>query len=200
MIHMVCNAETMKILVSAGYKCLNVGSNCRIVKGAVNLDIKKFKGVNIVADLTKKLPIKTDTYDFILAENVLEHIPKNKVDFTVKELHRVLKPKGVILIACPHFTSSCYFINQHYGNFGCLWSIKSYINNFFGKTDLPTETQKMFKLLKVKLVFPKSNFRFYNYLLEWIVNINQKTIMIYEESPLRVFNAGGIHFYLQKNE
>jgi SAM-dependent methyltransferase len=44
------------------------------------------------------LPFKRNTFDAVLAHAVLEHIPVNKVPIVLAEIHRVLKPGGVLYI------------------------------------------------------------------------------------------------------
>lgn len=48
----------------------------------------------------KKLPFKKNSFDFILASDVLEHI--YDTEFIFQELYRVLKPNGKLLITVPY--------------------------------------------------------------------------------------------------
>jgi 2-polyprenyl-3-methyl-5-hydroxy-6-metoxy-1,4-benzoquinol methylase len=45
------------------------------------------------------LSFKRNTFDAVLAHAVLEHVPVNKVPTVLAEIHRVLKPKGVLYIS-----------------------------------------------------------------------------------------------------
>jgi 2-polyprenyl-3-methyl-5-hydroxy-6-metoxy-1,4-benzoquinol methylase len=45
--------------------------------------------------------------------HVLEHVPD--LDFQIKELKRLLKPTGTLIVAVPNFKS---FDAKHYGAFG----------------------------------------------------------------------------------
>ena len=45
------------------------------------------------------LPFKDNTYDFILCNHVLEHIPDDKK--AMQELYRVLKPNGIAILQVP---------------------------------------------------------------------------------------------------
>ncbi|MEK7577093.1 MAG: class I SAM-dependent methyltransferase [Patescibacteria group bacterium] len=54
---------------------------------------------NVITE-TQKIPFPTNTFDFILASDVLEHIYDTKTAF--QELSRVLKPNGSLLISCPY--------------------------------------------------------------------------------------------------
>ena len=68
---------------------------------AVKSISKRFKKnkFHVVFD-GKKLPIKTSSIDFIAAFDVIEHTVDT--DLLLKEFHRVLSPKGRILISTPY--------------------------------------------------------------------------------------------------
>jgi len=68
-------------------------------KGWETLDI--LPPADIVADITKTLPIEDNTYDEVYLSHVLEHVKWYRVKKVLKELHRILKPKGVIEIHVP---------------------------------------------------------------------------------------------------
>ena len=56
-------------------KKLNFGCGTRIMKGYVNLDIVKHKGVDVVHDLNKfPYPFKNGEFDEIYARFILEHL------------------------------------------------------------------------------------------------------------------------------
>jgi len=52
-------------------------------------------------DVTLGLPIKDNSIDIVTCNFLLEHLPKDKSFFVFKELIRVCKPKGKILITMP---------------------------------------------------------------------------------------------------
>lgn len=62
------------------------------------LNIVPAKHINLVEDLTK-LTLSSNQYDLIIIWHVLEHIP-NDVE-AIKEMYRVLKPDGKILVSVP---------------------------------------------------------------------------------------------------
>jgi SAM-dependent methyltransferase len=53
----------------------------------------------IVADLTTKTDLPSDTFDCIMCTHVLHEI--FEIDKALNELHRILKPGGVLLVAVP---------------------------------------------------------------------------------------------------
>lgn len=59
------------------------------------LDIKK---ANIE---TEKLPYKNNTFDFIIFNEVFEHLRINPI-LTLKEINRVLRPGGILLLTTPN--------------------------------------------------------------------------------------------------
>ncbi len=56
-------------------------------------------GRQFIAEATNLIPIKDDTYDFLLSSNCLEHVA-NPVQ-AVKEWIRVIKPNGYLLLVLP---------------------------------------------------------------------------------------------------
>jgi SAM-dependent methyltransferase len=65
----------------------------------LKVDFTPYAGVNIVADLSEKLPIKSNSMDVVIASNTLEHLPDTG-NFLI-ECYRILKPGGTILITVP---------------------------------------------------------------------------------------------------
>lgn len=70
-----------------------------------NLDLRPLAGVDIVRDLRRGIPFGDDTFDMLLADNVLEHFASDDAIFLINEFHRVLKPLGVATVIVPHFLS-----------------------------------------------------------------------------------------------
>jgi ubiquinone/menaquinone biosynthesis C-methylase UbiE len=84
---------------------LNLGCGKRLEKDFINVDSKDFKqkGFNFVKADVRKLPFKDNYADYIIAPQVLEHLPMKDVVPALKEWTRVLKPKGKIVITVPNF-------------------------------------------------------------------------------------------------
>ena len=62
----------------------------------IKKNIKKF-------NIEKKMPFKSDFFDFVICKEVLPHIKKNKLNSLIKEISRVVKKKNNILIEIQSF-------------------------------------------------------------------------------------------------
>jgi predicted SAM-dependent methyltransferase len=86
---------------------LQVGSSEVVgrYKGAdwTNLDIEPHRGVDIVADASELIPLDTGSVDVIHCIHVLEHVTRDKYQPMLREMHRVLKPGGVLWVEVPDF-------------------------------------------------------------------------------------------------
>lgn len=63
---------------------------------------KDHSSSTIVADLTKPNDIPSNTFDCIICTYVLHIVPESEK--MISELHRILKPGGVLLVAVPNIT------------------------------------------------------------------------------------------------
>lgn len=98
---------------------LNLGCGVKLKEGFTNVDmyelkdLKEAKGVLHDAEVkgkyvkadVRKLPFKDNYADYIIATEILEHIPLRDVVKTLKEWVRVLKKGGRMVITCPDFNA-----------------------------------------------------------------------------------------------
>ena len=113
---------------------LNFGCGTVIKKGYINVDIQKGKGIEKSFDFNKfPYPFEDNTFDYILADNVIEHLKYTKN--TMLELHRISNNNATIEIKVPHQTSVWSYADmshRHYFNEKSildLFSDRSYIIN-----------------------------------------------------------------------
>ena len=96
----------------------------------IGLDIKKFKGVDIVWNLEKTpLPFKNNEFDEVIANHVLEHI--HNLEPLIKELWRITKQRGKIKIECPYFASSLAHSSMDHVRFFAYTTFNIYDRNHF---------------------------------------------------------------------
>lgn len=78
-----------------------------------NIDVCKKKGLNVkYVDINKKLPFSNNTFDVVFCSHVLEHVdsPLN----LLREMNRVLKSKGSVIIGLPVEFSLVRIFRSHY--------------------------------------------------------------------------------------
>jgi len=86
-------------------KILDIGCGNNKIEGAVGLDIDPSTKADILWDLNKyPYPFGDNEFDEIYSKHVIEHVDDPTA--FVKEIHRIIKPKGVCFLETPHF--SCY--------------------------------------------------------------------------------------------
>ena len=92
--------ETYRFLIVGGGNLGNIGrelefsDNCELI----NSDVYYTSKVNLIADVTL-LPFADSSFDFVLAEGVLEHVVSPVRG--VEEIHRILKPDGLLFVTSP---------------------------------------------------------------------------------------------------
>lgn len=117
----------------------------------------------------RKLPYKTNSFDTIMAYAVLEHIGPEHRENIMKELYRVLKPEGHLLIVrLPRYFSIAEFLARKLDMEAHPWVLK--------KSDVYTFLGKRFTIQKIRLMdstfcFPAVMTNFFYPILKPIDNI-----------------------------
>jgi len=96
---------------------VHLGSGHDVLEGYLNLDRVLLPGLDVVADLERTLPFRSDTIDEVLARHVFEHI--EDLVGLLGELRRVCREGAVLRIVVPHFSSfTAYSYLTHRRFFG----------------------------------------------------------------------------------
>ena len=176
-------------------KRLNIGCGKNPKQGWLNLDRATLPGVDIVHNIEKlPLPFADEEFDEICCNNVLEHTEYTPI---LKELHRILKPSGILTIEVPHFTSRNNYSDPTHKK---LFAIDTF--DFFvkGKTDKDYYFDFHFgKINRRRIKFLKKGFCWGNCMVEPLFNLSEKMQYIYESTFLsRMFPANNIFVELVK--
>ena len=131
-------------------------------QGFVNADFNKNVRADVYADLSKRLPFKDNTFDYVYMSHVIEHFEKKEVFKVMEELHRICKPGAIIDIYTPHFTSTLAFkIPYHYSYYGIgTFRILEEKETGMGERYSPAR----FKVLKEELHFVLREYENYKFL------------------------------------
>ena len=152
---------------------LQLGCGRMPLEGFINVDRIKLPGVNLVADLEKKLPFGENEFDLVYARHTIEHI-QNLLQL-MQELHRITKPSGRIELEVPHPSNILTFRDPTHIHFFTLHSFDYYIQGY----DFDFYSEVRFQLLTKRVQFTGGRFKFLNF-LSWLVNLSSLTQDLWE--------------------
>ena len=84
-------------------KIVDIGCSRNKIKDAIGLDGDIDSDADIICNLEKTLPLKSDSVDNVYCKHLLEHL--NHPDSLIKEIYRVSRNGARIFIEVPHFSS-----------------------------------------------------------------------------------------------
>lgn len=94
------------------------GKSTYAAPNVVNLDVVSGPGINVVTT-EKKLPFEDNSFDLVLANHVLEHVPDWFATF--QDFARIVKPGGIIEVWIPPISSdSAFSYRDHINRIGLL--------------------------------------------------------------------------------
>lgn len=131
-------AGTGDFLVTAkavGWQTIGVEPNENAKKLAVS------KGISFVNTIES---IENQQFDVITMWHVMEHVPD--VEHQIKQLKRLLKPNGTLIIAVPNYKS---FDAQHYGKFWAAYDVPRHLWHFSKTSIEKLVSRENMKLTKV---------------------------------------------------
>ena len=103
--------------------------------------IAKNKGVSFVENLSE---LESNSYDVITMWHVLEHVPD--LENQIKELKRLIKPTGTVIIAVPNFKS---YDASYYGKYWAAYDIPIHLWHFSKKAIKKLFAKEELELVKV---------------------------------------------------
>ncbi len=83
---------------------INLGGGEERIEGFTNIDIVDLPTVDIVADISKGIPLPDNSVVEVRASYILEHIPNTAA--LMEELYRVCKSDAKLNIKVPYFKST----------------------------------------------------------------------------------------------
>ncbi|MDF1799535.1 MAG: methyltransferase domain-containing protein [Planctomycetota bacterium] len=83
-------------------RILNFGSGSDVAPDEIGVDLLPLPGVGVVCDLDAyPLPFRTDSIDRVRSYHCFEHL--SDMVGLMEDLHRILKPGGILEVTVPHF-------------------------------------------------------------------------------------------------
>ena len=130
---------------------LNLGCGNKQVPGAVNLDVTSKTNPDVVHDLRiRPWPFANDTFDRVLANDVLEHLPD--LVKSMEEIHRITRAGGTVHITVPHFSSRNAFADPTHLRFFSVMTL----DYFSQHHELGFYSDARFEIVKKQIVFHPS--------------------------------------------
>lgn len=126
---------TYNLPFTQGQKLLEIGGgNVPIIRP--NLDIRKEPNVDIVADISKPLPIKDNELDGVFSKFAIEHISWKQIRAFIKEVYRILKPGGQAVFITANLLEQARILTE-VPNFEDNW-----VCMVFGENDYPENSHR----------------------------------------------------------
>lgn len=147
--------------------------NSKQFTNSISIDLVDINGVDIVCDLNKGFPfIPDNSIDEIHSVHFLEHI--DNLGNIMKEIHRILKPKGIKIITVPHFSNPYFYSDYTHRNHFGLYSLCYFSKSMYFKRQVPVFYNDInFKIKSVSISF-KSQYRLQGLFLKYVGKIINK--------------------------
>ncbi len=82
---------------------VNLGCGVNTGPEFINVDAVPQQKTHFIADIQRLFMFPDNSVDLIYASHVIEHIPRNHLERTIREWFRALKPGGVLRFGVPDF-------------------------------------------------------------------------------------------------
>lgn len=111
--------KSKKKYINPKLENLQIGGGKHYLKGFINLDL--FKPADIIWDCRYGLPFPSNKFKMVFTEHFLEHLDfPSSIKLILKEIYRVLKPKGELFIGVPdaekiikaYYRNEIFFMNK----------------------------------------------------------------------------------------
>lgn len=171
-------------------------------KDAVGIDVIDHECVDIVGDVYDVLrKIPGNSVSAVYSYHFFEHV--EDIAAIMKELARIIKEDGLLVIVTPHFSNPYYYSDYTHKNKFGLYSFSYLSNDSIFLRKVPDYNKLLkFKLNKVRLVF-KSPRPFYfrwglKKFFQVIFNLNRYMMEFYEENLCYIFPCYEIRYEMTK--
>lgn len=134
-------------------KRLNLGCGSQKIKGYINIDSEKNVKPDLVHDFVRKrLPFKDGEVDEVVLFHTIEHIRKLYHGSVFKEIHRILKPGGLLIVSYPDFAETASrWLNNFQGKREfwehTIFGLQGYKSDFHVCAVTPLELEQLLQLI-----------------------------------------------------
>jgi len=90
------------LIKSKGFAGLQIGAGYHQLSEWLKTDLEPVDLKTVYMDATKRFPFPNNTFNYIVAEHIIEHVPYGDALKMLQECRRVLKDEGVVRISTPN--------------------------------------------------------------------------------------------------
>jgi len=90
------NGEGIEVGVGSGRFATPLGINLGVDPSVEMVNVAKKRGINVIVGITEVLPLRSSLFDFVLMVTTICFL--DDVETAFKEISRILKPKGSLLV------------------------------------------------------------------------------------------------------
>jgi len=183
---------------------IDIGSGPRPRPGFYGLDREAAEGVDIVADLNQPLDLLPDNCaEHVFSSHSLEHI--DDLLLAVREIHRIVRPGGLVEIIAPHFSNPYYYSDPTHVRFFGLYTMSYFVDveKQPGARKVPAfPGAPRFEMEAVTLAFYRFNLfdRLFVPLLRYLVNRTPGAQHFYELRLAWIFPAAEVRYKLRPDK
>jgi len=163
---------------------IDIGSGTRPRPRFYGLDRLDMPGVDIVADLNQPLELLPDNCaEHVFSSHAMEHVEKFLP--LMDEIHRIVRPGGIVEIIAPHFSNPYYYSDPTHVRFFGLYTMNYFVDadKQPGAHKVPASpSAKRFEMESVFLSFYRFNLfdRLFVPFLRYLVNRSPGAQHFYE--------------------
>jgi predicted SAM-dependent methyltransferase len=138
---------------------LHWGCGGNTPEGWINSDIKAGPGVDLCCDILDGIPLEDNTIDYISSQHALQDLKIYDQVKALTELHRVLKPGGVLRVSLPDLDLAIDAYRNQKSQYFVVYDWKTISGNFITQLLWYNHTQTLFTYDFAEELFCKAGFK-----------------------------------------
>ena len=157
-------------------------------EGWINLDYNSKYKTDINHNLDKlPYPFKRGEFDYVYCSHILEHV--NDLFKTLREIERILKPRGILHIRVPHFSNGNGYNDLSHKRFFGWFTFHQLLEGYYNE-------EFNFKIIRQRYNFLAEGHETANKLFSWLFNIIPK--QFYERFLCWIIPVGEIEIVFKR--
>jgi 2-polyprenyl-3-methyl-5-hydroxy-6-metoxy-1,4-benzoquinol methylase len=136
--------DILEDLTRKGCDAFGLEINTRAVESCLK------NGLKVSCSTLEEAHLPSNSFDTVIMCHVLEHLPHPQA--ALKEIHRILKPEGLVLVYCPNAGS---YLAKFFGGYWHGWAIPFHFYHYTDRTIKDLAERAGFKINRIRAVTPE---------------------------------------------